>query len=151
MNFSGASASASSAVMTSGRAWASSARLRRCSISARASGLVKTRSGRRNANGSLLPSLPPSSRAIERHHHVGAGPGMIGQILDGLADAVLGARLRQDEREIGRPEQRMRPSLLRGRLVLAHESRLRLGHSVIVLDPVGQQERAAVSAARDPW
>ena len=79
----------------------------------------------------------------ERHHHFGAGPGMIGQILDGLADAVAGARLRQDQREIGRAEQRTPALALCRRLVLAHKGRLRLGHPVIVFDAVGQKERAA--------
>ena len=43
---------------------ASSARMRRCSISARASGLVNSRSGSRMLNGSLRPSLPASSLAV---------------------------------------------------------------------------------------
>ena len=73
----------------------------------------------------------------QRHHHVGAGPGMVGQILDGLADAFLGARLRQDQREIGRPVERMRPgAVCRGR-VFAGKRGLRLGHPVIVLEAVG--------------
>ena len=42
-------------------------------------------------NGSLLPALPPSSRASKRHHHFGAGPRMISQIFDGLTNTV-GAR-----------------------------------------------------------
>ena len=81
----------------------------------------------------------------QRHHHFGAGPGMVGQILDGLPDAVLGARLRQDQREIGRPVERMRAlrALACRNIVLARKSRLRLGHPVIVLEPVGQQQRAA--------
>ena len=81
----------------------------------------------------------------QRHRHFGAGPGMIGQILDGLADAVPGARLRQHQREIRRPVQRTR----RGGLPppassLAREGRLRFGHAVIVFELVGQQQRAAV-------
>ena len=64
MNISGAIISASSAVKTSEFLLASSARMRRCSISARASGLVNSRSGRRMLNGSLLPSLPASSLAV---------------------------------------------------------------------------------------
>ena len=79
LNFSGAMVSASSAVSTCGLASASSARLRRCSISARATGLVKGRSGSR-IRGLGRPSLPPSS-ARRRHRHVGAGPGMLGEIL----------------------------------------------------------------------
>ena len=43
---------------------ASSARLRRCSISARASGFTKIRSGSLNSVGVLDPSLPASSRAV---------------------------------------------------------------------------------------
>ena len=34
----------------------------------------------------------------ERHRHVDAGPGMLGQILGGLAGAGAGARLRQHQR-----------------------------------------------------
>ena len=73
----------------------------------------------------------------ERHDHFGAGPGMIGQILDGLADAVLGARLRQDQREIGRTEQRMRLPF-RSRFLLAGKGRPRLDDPVIVFQPVRQ-------------
>ena len=61
---SGAKVSASSAVSTRACASASSASERRCSISARAIGLLNGRSGSRSSNGSLLPSLPASSRAI---------------------------------------------------------------------------------------
>ena len=64
LNFSGAQVSASSAVSTSACASPSSARLRRCSISERATGLVNARSGSRKSIGSVVPSLPPSSRAI---------------------------------------------------------------------------------------
>ncbi len=38
----------------------------------------------------------------QRHDNVGARPGMIGEVLDRLANAVSCARLRQDQREIGR-------------------------------------------------
>src|SRR5580704_18004838 len=109
LNLSGPSVSASTTVMTCERTRASSARLRRCSTSAFASGLVNARSGRRKANGSLLPSLSPSLRAVvsctgeisaHRSDDLGisfdAGPGMVGHVLDGLRDAALGARLRQD-------------------------------------------------------
>jgi hypothetical protein len=79
----------------------------------------------------------------QRHLDFGAGPGMIGQILDGLGDAGAGARLRQDQREIGRPEQWMRAFAVGVVIVLAGKRRLRLGHPVIVFEPVGQQQRAA--------
>ena len=61
----------------------------------------------------------------ERHRHFGAGPRVIGQILDRLPDALLGARLRQDQREIGRTVQRMgaspcgAPSSLRAKVACA--------------------------------
>src|SRR5664280_1772226 len=55
--------SASSAVSTSGFASASSARMRRCSIKERATGLTKMRCGSCNSVASLRPSLPASSRA----------------------------------------------------------------------------------------
>ena len=61
---SGAIIIASSATPIWPRWLASSARMRRCSISARGSGLVNSRSGRRVANGSLWPSLPASSLAV---------------------------------------------------------------------------------------
>ena len=64
MKRSGAIESASSAISTFGFASASSARMRRCSISARASGLTNTRSGSLNSVGVLDPSLPASSRAV---------------------------------------------------------------------------------------
>ena len=68
--------------------------MRRCSISARASGLMNdAAAAARTAR--WCPRCSASSRAIKRHRHVGAGPRILGQILDGLADAVLGARLRQ--------------------------------------------------------
>jgi hypothetical protein len=79
----------------------------------------------------------------QRHHHVGAGPGMIGQILDGLADTFPGARLRQDQREIRRPIERMRTGVFCCRGVLAGKYRLRLGHPIIVLEAIGQEQRAA--------
>ena len=69
---------------------------------------------------------------------------MIRQIFDGLADAAPGARLRQNDREIRRPEQRAGALLLARRLVLAREGRVRLGHPVIVFDTVGQKQRAVV-------
>ena len=69
---------------------------------------------------------------------------MIGQILDGLGDAGPGARLRQDQREIRRPVQWMRVFAVGvGIIALAGKRRLRLGHPVIVFEPVGQQQRAA--------
>ena len=102
MKRSGAIDSASSAVSTRSLASASSARLRRCSISARASGLTNGRSGSRSSCGVERPSLLASSRATSVIDHVDAGPRMLGQILGGLADAVAGARLRQHQREVRR-------------------------------------------------
>ena len=97
----------------------------------------------------LAPALVAAFIARrERHDHLGAGPGMIGHVLDGLRDAALGARLRQDQREIGRPVQRMRAVALRRRHVLAGEGRVRFGRAVVVLDAVGQEHRAAVLLLR---
>ncbi len=79
----------------------------------------------------------------KRHRHFGAGPGMVGEVLDGLPDAAFGARLRQHQRELGRTEQRTSGIAFRRRLVLARKGRARLGDPIIVLEPVGQQERAA--------
>ena len=84
----------------------------------------------------------------ERHHHVDAGPGMLGQILDGLADAVLGARLRQHQREVGRAVERTRRLGGRLRRGLLLEHRLRVDHAVVVLDLVGKLQRAAGLAFR---
>ena len=78
----------------------------------------------------------------ERHRHFGAGPGMVGEILDGLADAVPGSRLRQHQRKLRRAVERMRRRRRRragrGRLILAREGGLGLGDAVIVLEPIGQ-------------
>ena len=52
--------------------------------------------------------------------------------------------LRQDQREIGRPVQWTRAVVLCRRLVLAGKGRVRLDRSVVVLDPVRQQQRAPV-------
>ena len=64
LNLSGPRVSASTAVMTCERTRASSARLRRCSTSAFASGLVNARSGRWKANGSLLPGSTVVAPAV---------------------------------------------------------------------------------------
>jgi hypothetical protein len=69
---------------------------------------------------------------------------MIGHVLHGLTDAVLRPRLRQDQREIGRPVQWTRAVVLCRRLVLAGKGRVRLDRSVVVLDPVRQQQRAPI-------
>ena len=75
--------------------------MRRCSISARATGLMNARSGSCNSNGVALALVAGFVARGERHRHVGAGPGMVGQVLGGLPDAVLGARLRQHQRKSG--------------------------------------------------
>ena len=80
----------------------------------------------------------------ERHHRRGAGPRILGQVLAGLADAVAGARLRQRQREIGRVEQRPRRRLpARTLAVLELEGRVRIDNAVVVLELVGELQRAA--------
>ena len=44
----------------------------------------------------------------QRQRDLGAGIGVFAQILDGLADAVAGPRIRQHQRELRRLEQRPR-------------------------------------------
>ncbi len=78
----------------------------------------------------------------QRHLHVGAGPGVLGEILSGLRVAGARARLRQRQREIGRLEQRMR-RLAGGFVRLAREGRLRAGDAVVVLHLVVEAQRAA--------
>ena len=59
-------------------------------------------------------------------------------------EAGPGARLRQDQREIGRPVEWMRAFAVGvGVVILAGKRRLRLGYPIIVFEPVGQQQRAA--------
>ena len=84
--------------------------MRRCSISARAIGLLNGRSGRRNSNGALWPFVAGLVARGQYHRHVDAGPGMLGQILRGLPDAIAGARLRQHQREVGRARRAAAPA-----------------------------------------
>ena len=77
------------------------------------------------------------------HRHFGPGPGMVGEILDGLPGSAFGARLRQHQRELGRTEQRTSGIAFRPRIVLACEGGARLGDPIIVFKPVGQKQRAA--------
>ncbi len=150
VNFSGAMVSASSASSTRGFASASSARSRRCSIKARASGLPKGRSGNCMSNGSERPSLPPSSapaasgRRRRRPRDVRRDP-------QGLADAVAGACLRQRERHVGRAIERTRGvevgSVSRAcdrkrRALRRRRNRLRPCNSIAAIRAV---------AAPDPW
>src|SRR5207247_1220200 len=79
----------------------------------------------------------------ERHHHVPAGPGMVGQILGGLPDAALGARLRQYQREVGRLVERTRRLAVGAFARLEREGRLRADNAVVVLELVIELQRAA--------
>ena len=82
------------------------------------------------------------------HRHVDAGPGMLGQILGGLSDAVLGARLRQRQREIGRIVERARRLAVGSGAGLQPEGRLRADDAVIVLELVVELQGAARLAFR---
>ncbi len=87
----------------------------------------------------------------QRERDVGAGVRVFAEILDRLAEAVAGARVRQHEGELRRLEQRTRLALIGAfglhglrRLGRAHgKLRLGTGDAVIVLDLVGQLQRAA--------
>ncbi len=121
--------------------------MRRCSISARASGLVNSRSGSRMLNGSLLALIAGLVLGRQRQRDVGAGIGILAEILHGLADAVAGPRIRQHQRKLRRIEQRPRfgrvPASVRGLARARRKMRLRFGDAVIVLDLVGHLQRAA--------
>jgi hypothetical protein len=132
--------------------------MRRCSISARASGLVNSRSGSRMLNGSLLPFVAGLVLGRQRQRNVGAGVGVFAEVLDRLADAVAGARIRQRQRKLRRVEQRPRlggllgprPGRLFGRLLgsVTGKHGVRFGDAVVVLDLVGHLQRAAGLAFR---
>src|SRR5262245_23868343 len=77
------------------------------------------------------------------HRHVDAGPGMLGQILGRLPDAVLGAGLRQHQRVIGRAVERARRVAVGAFAVLQPELRLRADDAVVVFQLVGELQRAA--------
>ena len=81
----------------------------------------------------------------QRQRDVGAGIRILAEILDGLADAIAGPRIRQHQRKLRRLEQRprlgRRPSAASPRT--GREMRLRFGDAVIVLDLVGHLQRAA--------
>ena len=117
--------------------------MRRCSISARATGLTKMRCGSCNSSGSLRPSLPASSRAISVIATSAPAQGCSVRSCVVCADAAAGARLRQREREIGRAEERTRRLVVLGGVVLEREGRLRLDDAVVVLDLVVEPQRAA--------
>ncbi len=81
--------------------------------------------------------------------HVGAGVRILAEILDGLADAVAGPRIRQHQRELRRLEQRpRRRGIFCGVAGARDETRLRFGDAVVVLDLVGHLQRAAGLAFR---
>ena len=81
----------------------------------------------------------------QRHHHLAAGPGMLGEIVDGLPGARAGARLRQVEAELRRAEQRMRRlARFLGVLIVGElEGGLGVDHAVVVVHLVVELERAA--------
>ncbi len=85
----------------------------------------------------------------KRHDGLGAGPRMLGEVLGGLPDPVLGARLRQRQRDIRRVEQVAR-RLAVGAFgaVLQLELSLRADHAVVVLKLVGELKGAALLRLR---
>src|SRR5262245_46001642 len=74
----------------------------------------------------------------QNHRHVGARPRMLGQILGALSDPVLGARLRQHQREVGRVVERSRRLAVGALAVEQLEHGLRADDAVIVLELVGE-------------
>ena len=78
----------------------------------------------------------------QRHHDFGAGPGMIGQILDGSGRRRL--RCAPAAPQAGNPAGHTAdaaPRRRRGAVVLAGERGVRLAHPVIVLELIQQQHR----------
>src|SRR5215831_17664033 len=148
LNCSGAKVSASSAVSTLAWASPSSASIRRCSTNARAIGLENGRSGRRNSNAVLWPSLPASSRAVKIIATSVPAQGCSVKSLGALSDPVLGARLRQHQREVGRVVERSRRVAVGSLAVEQLEHRLRADDAVIVLELVGELQRSARLAFR---
>ncbi len=125
-------------------ALASSASMRRCSISARGSGLANGRSGSRISCGAGAALVVGLVAGDQRHGHVDAGPGMLGQILGGLADARCGCAPAAAPAGNSARRTADAPACRRAaRCGLAFEGRLRVDHAVVVLELVGQQQRAA--------
>ena len=79
----------------------------------------------------------------QSQHDLRAGPGMIGQVLGGLACTVSRAQLRQHQREIGRAVERTRHGPVRTGFFLQRKIRLRRDDTVVVLDLVGELQRSA--------
>ncbi len=84
----------------------------------------------------------------QRHGDIGAGPGMLGEVLGGLAHAGLGARLGQPQREVRRIIERTRRLPVGARARLAPEGGLRTDDAVIVLELVVELQRTARLAFR---
>ena len=143
---SGRSVIASIRSSTRGLALASSASRRRCSITARASGLAKGRSGMHEASWSRsIASWPASSVAFSVSLMRAAGPDMLGQVLGGLGGVRLAAAARQGQRHLRRAIERMRVRRLRvGQLELG----LGGGRAIVVVDLVVEFEGAVGGALR---
>ena len=70
---------------------------------------VRTTSDRLDARGDFATGMRMSAKTPARHHgDFAAGPGVLGKILRGLADAVARARLREHQRELRRVKKRAR-------------------------------------------
>jgi hypothetical protein len=82
----------------------------------------------------------------QRERDVGAGIGILAEVLDGLTDAVAGPDIRQHQRELRWIEQRPRLGSI-GRFA-GRKLRVRFGDAVVVLDLVGQLQRTARLAFR---
>ena len=157
MNSSGSSVSASSARATCRRSRGSSASRRRCSTTARASGLVKRRSGSTISIGSLRPDWPARSLATSVSSTFMPGPEMVADLVEALALGLLGVGARQPQRQRRRPLVGRPRALLgagpgpggRGLVLLganAADAALGGDDAVVVLDLEEELQRAARGA-----
>ena len=157
MNSSGSSVSASSARATCSRSRGSSASLRRCSTTARASGLLKRRSGSTISIGALRPGLAGQVLGHQRQLHLHAGPEMVADLVEALALGLLGVGARQPQRQRRRALVGRTRALLgagagpggRGLVLLgadAADAAFGGDDAVVVLDLEGELQRAARGA-----
>ena len=89
----------------------------------------------------------------ERHRHLGAGPGMLVDVLGGAPDAAARARLRQRQRKFRRLVEIARRMTVGAAARHQLEDRLRADDAVVVLDLVGHlqavRRRLRLAGERD--
>ena len=121
-------------------------RLRRCSTSARASGLWKTSLRQRHFDRLALAGLARDADCAQPHRHLCARPRVLGEV-DGrmpVADAIRGRR--QLQGRLGRRRQRARSGT--GTLVGTGEVCPGAGEPKPILRLVGERQRAREVGAR---